>query len=202
MMKHLLLFAFLLLSVGMHAQNDNILERILQVNSSASSFESDLCNTTTKHGNTTVQNGILYFVKPDKFAALFTAESYMIANANKLKIDIGLFHGKFTMRKNGILRSLSNIFLYGFQGRCRDLAEENNYSICLKETGQCCHVTFTNNRRNILGIGFKQVIFRFEKESLKLLEIVLIDTTGTIDSYAISNVKYNVEVDPNKFATN
>lgn len=98
-----------------------------------------------------------------------------------------------------MLRSLSNIFLYGFQGKCEDLAKENNYSINIDEVNGYQQVTFTNNRRRILGIGFKQVVYKFEKDSLKLREITLFDTNGTVDIYTISNVKYDVTVDSRHF---
>ena len=199
MKKFAVLLASLLFSVVLYAQDKTILEQILQVNSAAKSFESDLRNTTIKKNKEIVQDGKLYFVRPNKFAALFTKDSYMIANANKLKIDIGMFHGSFTMRKSGMLRSLSNIFLYGFQGQCEDLAKENNYSISIKEADGYQQVTFTNNRQRIIGIGFKQVIYKFEKDSLKLREITLFDTNGTIDIYTISNVKYDVTVDSRHF---
>lgn len=199
MKKLAILLASLLFSVVLCAQDNAVLEQILQINSAAKSFESDLRNTTIKPNKEIVQDGKLYFVRPDKFAALFAKDSYMISNANKLKIDIGMFHGSFTMRKNGMLRSLSNIFLYGFQGKCEDLAKENNYSISTKEIDGFQQVTFTNNRRRILGVGFKQIIYKFEKDSLKLREITLFDTNGTVDIYTISNVKYDVTVDSSHF---
>ena len=183
----------------MHAQDNALLEQILQVNSAIKSFESDLCETVLKSGERSERQGKLYFVKPGQFAAMFNDGKYMITNADRLKMDIGMFHGKFKLRKGGMMRSLSNIFLYGFQGRCKDLSEENNYALETKEVDQYQQVIFTNKKRSIIGIGYKQVIYKFEKDSLKLKEIYLVDNRGTINSYTISNVKYDVTVDQKIF---
>ena len=199
MKKLLFIVTFLLFSRGLRSQDKDLLEQILQVNSAASSFESNLCETVIKSGEESKREGMLYFIKPDKFAAMFNDSRYMISNADRLKMNIGLFHGKFRLRKTGMMRSLSNIFLYGFQGRCVDLATENDYSIETKETDQYQQVTFNNNRRSIIGIGYRQVIYKFEKDTLKLKEIYLVDNKGTVNAYSISNVQYDVEVDPQRF---
>ena len=98
-----------------------------------------------------------------------------------------------------MLRSLSNIFLYGFQGRCQDLADENDFNLSIQELDQFQQVTLTNKKRILLGLGYKKVVLKFEKESLKLKEISLTDNKDTVNTYTISNVKYNVKVDPKKF---
>ena len=199
MKKLLLVIALFLLSLGAQGQDNTLLQQILEVNSAATSFESDLRNTMHKKGQSNTQDGKLYFVKPDKFAALFFNGRYMVVNVDRLRMDIGMFHGSFKLKKNGMMRSLSNIFLYGFQGRCKDLAEENDYDMDLKEVGAFQQVTFTNKKHSLLGIGYKQVIFKFEKETLKLREIILIDNRDTEDSYSISDVQYNVKIDDKKF---
>jgi outer membrane lipoprotein-sorting protein len=196
----LVILAFLLITLGLQAQDHVLLERIRQVNSAATSFESDLQNSLIKPNKNYVQYGKLHFVKPDKFSAVFTTGRYMIANPDHLKMDIGAFHGRFKLRKSGgMMRSLCNIFLYGFQGRCQDLADENDYSIEIQEEDQCYKIVLTNNNRVILGLGFKQVILKYRMDSLKLKEIILVEKPDSWDSYSISNVKYNVKVDPKKF---
>jgi outer membrane lipoprotein-sorting protein len=51
----------------------------------------------------------------------------------------------------------------------------------------------------LIGIGYKQVIFKFQTDSFLIKEIVLYDYSDVKDVYSISNVKYNVKVDPKKF---
>lgn len=199
-MKRLLIaLTFFLLAFHLHAQDANLLRRIEAAGKNVKSFETELTNTTVhKSGKNYVLVGQLYFVSPNEFAALFDSGQHMIVNQSKIKMDIGLFHGTFKFKDGGMMSSLSNIFLYGFQGRCQELADRNNYSIQTK-TDKYHTVTFTNNKKGLLGLGYQTVIFHFEKSNLLIKEIILIDNRGTHDSYIITNTKYNVNVDRDKF---
>ena len=199
MKKVLFLLTVLLFSVQMQAQDLTLLNRIKTVNGKVKSFEADLDNTLVKSKKTTTQKGKLYFVHPHEFAAQFTNGNYMIVNEKKSKMDIGLFHGTFKLKDGGIMRSLSNIFLYGFQGRLQELADENNYNLTTKTENDYHVVTGTINKKKLLGIGYKQVIFKYHKESALLKEISMIDFNGNKNTYTISNVKYDVPVDKKTF---
>ena len=199
MKKLLFLLTFTLLAFCLQAQDNDLLQRIKFAGNNVKSFETHLTNTTqSKSGKVKVDSGNLSFVSPNEFAALFETGRHMIVNQNQIKMDIGLFHGTFKLKDGGTMRSLSNIFLYGFKGLCQELADENDYSIDIK-TGQYHTVTFTNNKKRLLGIGFRQVIFNFNKNDLLIKEIILIDTRGSRDTYTISDTKYNVTVSQDKF---
>lgn len=182
-------------SLGLTAQKDAMLNKIREANATVQSFETDLHNTLAKSDKKTEQSGKLYFSCPDRFAALFDTGKHMIVNVDRLKINIGLFNGKFRLREDGMMRSLSNIFLYGFQGRCQELADENNYAIKVMEIGPYQQVYCTNKKRNFLGIGYKNVIFNYDKTTLMLRQIILIDNNDTVDTYSIYNTVYNLPVD-------
>lgn len=199
MKKVLILLTAVLFALQMQAQDVNLLNRIKDVNGRIKSFEADLTNTLVKPKKTTTQNGKLYFVKPKEFAALFTTGSYMIVNEKKIKMDIGIFHGSFRLKDGGKMQSLSNIFLYGFQGRTQDLANENDYSLSTKTEGGYHIITAVTQKKSLLGIGYKQIVFRYHEGSLLLKEIVLYDYSGNKDSYVISNVKYDVAIDKKTF---
>ena len=184
------------------AQDADLLNRIKATNSQIKSFEADLSNTMIKPKKTTTQEGKLYFVAPKEFAALFFNEKYMIVNASRIKMDIGMFNGTFRLRDGGMMQSLSNIFLYGFQGLVQQLADENGYSVATETEGSLHVITCTIIKKKLIGIGYKQVIFKYQTGSLLLKEIVLCDYSGNRDIYTISNVKYDIAIDPNTFATN
>ena len=199
MKKVLILLTAVLFALQMQAQDVNLLNRIKAVNGKISSFEADLKNTLVKPKKTTTQEGTLYFVKPYEFAAIFTTGNYMIVNEKKTKMDIGLFHGTFKLKEGGMMCGLSRIFLYGFQGRCQDLANENGYTLDTKTEGDCYVVTGTIKKKKLIGIGYKQVIFKYYTDSLLLKEIVLYDYSGNKDTYTISNVKYDISIDRKRF---
>ena len=199
MKKVLILLTAVLFALQMQAQDVTLLNRIKDVNGKIKSFEADLNNTLVKPKKTTTQNGKLYFVKPNEFAALFTTGSFMIVNEKKIKMDIGIFHGSFKLKDGGRMQSLSNIFLYGFQGRTQDLANENDYSLSTKTEGGYHIITAVTKKKSLLGIGYKQIVFRYHEDSLLLKEILLYDYSGNKDSYVISNVKYDVVIDKKTF---
>ena len=199
MKRILIFFTAVLYALNLQAQDITLLNRIKDTNSKIKTFEADLTNTLVKSKKTTTQEGKLYFVSPNEFAALFSADSYMIVNDKKIKMDIGLFHGTFKIKDGGIMQSLSNIFLYGFQGRIQDLADENDYSLTTKTENGYHVVTGTINKKKLFGIGYKQVVFKYHKENNLLKEITLYDYSGNKDTYIISNVKYNIPVDKKTF---
>ena len=199
MKKALILFTAILLAMQLQAQDVDLLNRIKATNGKVKSFEADLSNTLVKPKKTTHQEGKLYFVAPKEFAALFSEDSYMIVNDKKIKMDIGLFHGTFKLKDGGMMQSLANIFLYGFQGRIQDLADENGYTLSTKTDNGYHIVTGTINKKKLIGIGYKTVIFKYHTNSLLLKEIVLYDYSDVKDTYTISNVKYDVPVDKKKF---
>ena len=199
MKKVLILMATILFAFQMPAQDVSLLNRIKTANGKVKSFEADLANTLVKPKKSTSQKGKLYFVRPNEFAALFSEESYMIVNEKKIKMDIGLFHGTFKLKDGGMMQSLSNIFLYGFQGRIQELADENDYSLTTKTENGYHVITGTINKKKLIGIGYKTVVFKYNTNNLLLKEIVLYDYSGDKDTYTISNVKYNVPVDKKTF---
>ena len=199
MKKTIILLTAILFALQMQAQDAMLLNRIREVNGKVKSFESDLANTMVKPKKTTAQNGKLYFVSPNEFSAKFTTGNYMIVNAQKIKMDIGMFHGTFKLKEGGMMQGLSHIFLYGFQGRIQDLANENGYTLSTKTEGEFHIVTGTAKKKPLFGVGYKTVVFKYFTDSLLLKEIVLYDYSGNKDSYVISNVKYDVTIDKKTF---
>ena len=199
MKKTIILLTAILFALQMQAQDAMLLNRIREVNGKVKSFESDLANTMVKPKKTTAQNGKLYFVSPNEFSAKFTTGNYMIVNEKKIKMDIGMFHGTFRLKEGGMMQGLSHIFLYGFQGRIQELANENGYTLSTKTEGEFHIVTGTAKKKPLFGVGYKTVVFKYFTDSLLLKEIVLYDYSGNKDSYVISNVKYDIPVDKKTF---
>lgn len=199
-MKKTLLLAFmLLLAVLGQAQDMALIERIRIAGSAITSIDSDLVNKTVKKKETVSQRGKLYYKANDQFAAIFTTGDEIIVNKNRMKINIGILHGQFKLGENGMMRSLSKVFLYSFQGRCQELANENNYSISTHDDANAHYVVFDSKKKIKIGLGYKQVVFLFDKSSLLIKEIQLVDYQNIVDTYTISNIKYNVTVSPDKF---
>lgn len=201
MKKTAILFAITLFVLQMQAQDNAILESIKARNTAIGSMNSDIKKTLIKEDQTLVTGGTFHYVKPDNLAALFDNGTYMIISEGRLKINIGLFHGKFKLSRNKMMRSLSIIFLYGLQGRCQELADEGNYTLTTTKEENCLKIILINpkTRPNILGIGYKQIILKYSTTNLLLNEIILYDFKGNVDTYTLSSQKCNVSVDMSKF---
>ena len=198
MKKVLILLSVLLFVVQMYAQNSALLDSIKSANAKVMTLEANVHNHTKKTDKTIEKDGVVHYSFPDKFSAVFENDSYMVFNGNHIKVDIGMFHGSFRMR-NGPIRSLSRAFLYALQGRCQDLAEENNFRLQTESDEHFHTVYFTTKKKLLIGIGLKQAIFRYDSNSLLLKEIVLIDYKGSIDTYTLENEMHNAEIDENIF---
>ena len=199
MKKILTVLSILLFAMQLQAQDLVILNQVKATNGKIKSFDADLQNTLTKPKKTTTQVGKLYFVKPNEFSAVFTTGKFMTVNEQKIKMDLGIFRGTFKIKEGGMMKSLASIFLYGFQGRIQDLANENNYSLTTKTEDGYHVITANTKKKKLIGIGYKTIIFRYHADSFLLKEIVVIDYNDNHDSYVISNVKYDVPIDPKTF---
>ena len=147
MKKGLVIFSFLLFVLQMQAQDIiQLLSGIKAANSEITSIESEVTKTLLKSNKTITQEGKLYYVSPNEFSAQFTTGEYMIVNEKKIKIDIGIFHGTYKLRKGSKIESLSNIFLYAFQGRIQDLMDENNFDMTTESEDGYYIITGTNKK--------------------------------------------------------
>ena len=194
----LVLFTTVLFAIQMQAQDFTLLDSIKSANAKITTVEANIHNHTQKTDKTIEKDGTFYYSFSDKFSAVFENDSYMIVNDNHIKVDIGIFHGTFRMW-NGPIRSLTRAFLYALQGRCEDLAEENNFSLLTESDNNFHQVIFTTKKKILIGIGLKQAIFRYDIHSLLIKEIVLIDYKDTIDTYTLENEKRNVKIDESIF---
>jgi outer membrane lipoprotein-sorting protein len=190
----LVLFTTVLFAMQMQAQDLTLLDSIKSANAKITTVEASIHNHTKKTDKTIEKDGAFYYSFSDKFSAVFENDSYMIVNGNYIKVDIGMFHGSFRMW-NGPIRSLTRAFLYALQGRCQDLAEENNFSLRMESDNNFHHVIFTTKKKILIGIGLKQAIFRYDLHNLIIKEIVLIDYKGSIDTYTLENEKYNTKIE-------
>lgn len=194
----LVLFTTVLFAIQMQAQDFTLLDSIKSANAKITTVEANIHNHTKKTDKTIEKDGVFYYSFSDKFSAVFENDSYMIVNGNYIKVDIGMFHGSFRMW-NGPIRSLTRAFLYALQGRCQDLADENNFSLRMESDNNFHHVIFTTKKKILIGIGLKQAIFRYDLHNLIIKEIVLIDYKGSIDTYTLENEKYNTKIEESIF---
>lgn len=200
MKNALILLTITLFALSLKAQDLSILDNIYAKGTTIASVEARINKVLQRKDNTIVQNGDFFYVSPDKVTALFDDGNYMIINGNRMSIDIGVFHGRYKLNRNKTMRSISRIFLYGIQGRCKDFLEESGYTMETIQKDGLQIIQFTTKKKHFLGLGYRVVIFKYDLNELLLRELVLIDYNDFIDTFTISEPKHNVKINEEKFA--
>lgn len=199
MKRALLILTITLLTLRLQAQDLDILDNIQAKGTAITSFEGRIEKELKRKDTTIVQHGNIHYISPDKMAALFDDGDYMIINGNRMSVDIGIFHGKFKLSRNKTMRSVSKIFLYGIQGRCKDFLEESRYTMETIQKDGLQIVQYTTKKKHFLGLGYRVVIFKYDLNDLLVRELVLIDYSNITDSFVISEPQYDIPIDEKKF---
>lgn len=84
-------------------------------------------------------------------------------------------------------------------GQCRTMAEENNYNIALTQDSQNYIVTLTTKKKKLIGIGYKETVFKYGKDNFRLKSILLIDYKDNHDLYSFENQVFDKAIDKDEF---
>ena len=98
-----------------------------------------------------------------------------------------------------MMRSISRIYLYAAQGLCRKFAEEGNYDLQINMEQNYYVVKGTSQKKHLLGLGYQQILFYYGRNDLLIKKIVLIDNSNIIETFTLSNLRCNVNIDKSKF---
>lgn len=199
MKKIFFLVVAFILSLQLQAQDVMLFDTLKEAGKTVKTLEADVTRSIVKPDKQAVQVGKFYYQSPNAFAALFNNGEYIIVNETHLKIKLGMLSGTFKLKDGGRMRSLGNIFLYGLQGECQKLAQENELTISTETDETYDKVVLLSQKKRFLNINYKKIVLKFEKKTHLVKEFVLFDSMGNIDTYTISNIKYNVGVDTNRF---
>ena len=200
MKKYIICLAVLFVAYNLSAQTENTLfQQIEDAGTSITSMDCDLKNVYFKNNSERIKLGKFYYQADDKIGVYFECEDYIILNSNKMKTDIGIFHGTFRTDRGKLIKPLVRMLFCAIQGKCEQLAEENNYDLSIETTDEAHTATFTSRKRNFFGIGYRQVIFNYSLENKRIQSIILIDYNGNTDTYQLTNSQYGIKIDEDKF---
>lgn len=200
MKKTLIILIITLISRLVLGQVDNILDSIKDKGCAIISLESHVTKHLVRTNSTQIDEGIIYYLNPDKIASYFNEGNYMIVNDNRMKINFGIFHGKFKLSRNKMIRSISHIYLFAVQGRCRELAEEGNFDMQVNVNQDFYTVQFTTKKKHFLGLGYHQISFFYNQIDFRIKRIELIDNSNTTEIFTLTDPLFDTSIDENKFA--
>lgn len=200
MKRQVILIAMLFFAFGAQAQHDSTLfQQIEKAGQSLNSMECNITNTYIKPDFERTKLGKLYYQADDKIGAHFDNGNFAIINGNKIKIDVGIFHGTFRTDRGKLIKPLAQMLSCAIHGQCLKLAEEYNYDLALEKKDNAYVATFTTRKRKLLGIGYRQAIFNYDLDDKCLKSVILIDYKGCIDTYQLENRRFDVKIDQDKF---
>lgn len=185
---------------SINAQQDSIIFRqIEEAGKSIQSMECHLRNTMTRPYEQVEKEGNIKYLAANQIAANFDGGEYVLMSGNKMKIKLGIFNNTFRTDRNPLIKPISRMLVNAISGQCRTIAEENNYNISLTEDTQSYLVTLTTKKKKLLGIGYKQAVFEYRKDNMRLKSILLIDYKDNHDLYSFEEQVFDQPIDENAF---
>lgn len=201
MKKSLLALLFWFCAISVQAQNDSlILQQIEAAGKSMRSMECQLHNQMTRsNGQTATKEGTVKYVATDKISAKFDNNEGICMNGNRMKIKLGIFNGTYRTDRGLLIKPISRMLMNAVTGQCVTMAEENNYYLEIADDSTAYIVTLTTKKRKFLGIGYKQAVFEYAKDSNRLKSILLIDYKDNRDLYSFENQIFDTEIEESVF---
>lgn len=195
-----ILFAWLC-TINVQGQQDSlILKQIETASSSIHSMECRVRNTMKRPNKPEeIKVGNLKYLASNHIDAHFSEEEYIVMKGNKMRIKLGVFNGTFRTDRNPLLKPISRMLVSAINGQCRAMAEENNYNIALTQDSQNYIVTLTTKKKKLIGIGYKETVFKYGKDNFRLKSILLIDYKDNHDLYSFENQVFDKAIDKEEF---
>ena len=190
----------ILFSFNVKAQDDHALFQMIEnAGSTISSMECEIDNIRLKSGEEHTKHGMLYYQTDDKLATYFDNEDYAIFCENKVKINIGIFRGSFRTNRDNIFNSLSSLLFCAIQGKCVQLAENNDYDYSIEEKGDTYWVNFDSRKQSSFAIGYKNVVLVYGADDFRLRSIAMTDYKDVTNTFNLSKPKYGIAINADKF---
>lgn len=201
MKKALFVLIAWLCTINVQAQQDSlILKQIEAASSSIRSMDCRLRNTMKRpNKEEEVKVGDLKYLSTNFINAHFSEDEYIIMNGNKMKIHLGIFNGTFRSDRNPLIKPISRMLVCAINGQCETAAEENDYNLSLSEDSESYKVTLTTKKKKLIGIGYRQAIFSYGKNDMRLKSILLIDYKDNQDLYSFENQIFDQNIDKSVF---
>lgn len=202
MTRKILLALTLCCSLTLWADNNALLKKIEDKNSTVQSVECSFTQLRTVAATKSKTNlvGTLYYASPDKLAMPYSqpATDLLIINGTTFHLNRSGKANTFDTSKNAPMRSLRNTLLYCIQGKAQTVASDNNASCSVKEEGAHYVVTITANTK--VARGYKRIVLKYQKSDCMLVSMLMEEPNGTSNLYTMSHLKIGTKIDPSHFS--
>ena len=179
------------------ADDAAILSQIESANSSLSTVQASFTHKNVKSGKTSNYSGTYYYSAGSLAMAYTTDEESLIATPSALYVKHkGKVH-KGDPAHNARMRSLSNTLINCIKGKITTVAEENKADWSLKNDGSLYSITITAKKK--ASKGYASITLKYRKSDCLLTALRLEEFNGTVNEYALSDIKTGVSVSADLF---
>lgn len=184
-MKRILILATLLLCAASLSAQDA--EKIISIIETKASRNIDNPFTEVRvsadQSKTVNLSGQLVF-KPEGYLSMDydNGEKFLI-DGNTLKIAKNGKNQVFDTSKNQMMRGLSHLLIYAFQGKLKELSNEQQTTLLVSKEGSQYVAILAAEKKS--SRGYSRAIFRYDANTLCIQSMELVEFTGAKTSYAL-----------------
>jgi outer membrane lipoprotein-sorting protein len=182
-------------------QSKAILQQIEKANESLTTITSQITETRKlQNGKQFISNGVFYFSHPNLLAIYYTEPQgdYLVINTEEIAQEKE--HGRsfnVSLKRNESVRTLSTTLLWGISGKLISLAEANDAIVTTTESNGMINVVFVAQGKK--AKDFKQIELNYDKASMQIKSLTLIDKNKVVTTYTMKDAQYGVSIDPSVF---
>lgn len=159
--------------------SDAILSKISS--KASQNINKDFAEVRKTAGKEEKLGGTLAF-KPEGYLSMdYTNGEQFIIDGSKMTIKRAGKTQVFDTNKNLMMQGLSHMLIYAFQGKVKELAQEQGTEIAAFQDGDLYVVTLTAVKKS--ARGYSKAIFRYSTKTCAIKSMVLTEFSGKVTTY-------------------
>ena len=182
------IMAGIILPLSTAAAQNATLDKIEKANAGLEKVKCSFSRTRTlpATGKVIKHDGVLYFVSPDKLSMQYDTDKESLIIDGKTLYMKRLGKGStFDTDKNALMRSLRNMLLNCIRGKVRQVAEDNNADVSVKEVADYWHVTL--KAKGNAAAGFSRISLSYRKKDGYMVRMETVEFSGVSEVYTMSD---------------
>lgn len=134
-------------------------------------------------GKETKLDGTLVFKTEGYLSMDYSNGELFVIDGNKMTVKRAGKTQVFDTSKNLMMQGLSHMLIYSFQGKVKELAEEQGTELAAFQDGDQYVVTLTAVKKS--ARGYSKAIFRYDARSCAIKSMVLTEFSGKVTTYTL-----------------
>ncbi len=202
MKKISLIITMAIFAICANAQNEQLMQQIKDKFAAFDNYTSDFNQTKNLKGmkKGIESQGTLY-AQDNKMAMIYSQPEgdFIIINDTDFAMKSRGKMRKHNIKEGSEMLKLRNTLIYAIQGDIQAIATETNSTIKYNETDKSYRFVVKANKPQ--KRGYKEIILNFDKETLLLNRMRMVEANDNSTVYKLKNTKTNTLIDAKVFET-